>query len=181
MLCPKCGTKMIDKVCIKCGFLENGKMIKISQDNVLSDLELYEKDFHNMINNKKLLKPFLLGLLYITYKGYFVLGFVLGFIEWVISLFVFSFFYSLAYQYKFAFAFVFWLVYFLISRMFIAGVLNSFVLFLNRKKIARIKEHNPKNYRVILANHEVHGAVLIVLNILIYILIFIVFNFLMNM
>lgn len=181
MFCPKCGTKMIDKVCIKCGFLENGKKVKISQDDFSSDLELYEKDFHNMINNKKLLKPFLFGALYITYKGYFALGFVLGFIEWLISLFVFSFFYSLAYQYKFAFAFAFWFVYFLITRMFIAGVLNTFVLFLNRKKIAKIKKNHPKNYRLILANHKVHGTFLTIFNILIYILIFILFNLLMNM
>lgn len=175
MKCPKCKGKMIDDVCIKCGYMKNGKMVQINYDSTKSDLELYERDYDSMIHNKGLLKQFLLGCLYITYKGYFLIGFILTSLEWLISLFVFSFFYSLAYQYQGVFAFVFWFLYFLISRLVISGLLNTLILYLDKKEIERIKKKCPKEYKIILANHDEHGLFLVLMNILIYILMYAVY------
>ena len=58
MNCPKCNSKMIDGVCIKCGYMENGLNIKVNYDEKKSDLELFEKDYDNMMHNKGLIKPF---------------------------------------------------------------------------------------------------------------------------
>lgn len=174
MNCPKCMSKMIDGVCIKCGYMKSGGKVQINYDEKKSDLELFEKDYDKMIHNKGLLKPFLLGSLYLTYKGYFLIGFILNTIEWVISFNLFNFFGMFAYSYGFAFSLVFWIVYFLIMRFILSGFLYTFVLYLDKKRILKIKKESPENYRYILANHKVDGAFLVFLNILIYILLFVI-------
>ena len=86
MKCPKCKCQMIDGVCIKCGYMKTGVNIKINYDYSRSDLELFEKDYDNMIHNRKLLKPYLLGTLYIGYKGHLIIGVLLSFIELTVFL-----------------------------------------------------------------------------------------------
>lgn len=179
MKCPKCMSKMIDGVCIKCGYMKSGGKIKIDYDEKKSDLELYEKDYNKMIHNKGLLKPFLLGFLYVTYKGYFIIGFILTTIEWIISFNLFNFFGTFANSFKLAFSFVFWIFYFLIMRFILSGLLYPFILYLDKRRILKIKKESPENYRYILANHEVHGTFLVIMNILIYVLIYVIYLVLM--
>ena len=81
MNCPKCMSKMIDGVCIKCGYMKSGGKVQINYDEKKSDLELFEKDYDKMIHNRKLLKPYLLGTLYIGYKGHLIIGVLLSFIR----------------------------------------------------------------------------------------------------
>ncbi len=81
MKCPKCMSKMIDGVCIKCGYMENGSKVRVNYDEKKTDLEIYEKDYDDMIHNEKIWKPYLLGTFYIGYKGHVITGVLLSFIE----------------------------------------------------------------------------------------------------
>ncbi len=178
MRCPKCGSVLQGKVCIKCGYMENGNYVKYDYDNQKSDLELYEKNYNGALQNKNLMIPFLLGSLYVTYKGHFIIGFLLSFLEFGLFVLVFNFFEMFAADFQLLFALTLSIILWIFVRFIMAGVLNSFVLFLDKKDIEKIKK-KYKNYRDVLASHEVHGMFLVLMNILIYILIYGIYLFLL--
>lgn len=180
MKCPKCKCEMIDGVCIKCGYMQSGKKVNVNYDMKKSDLEIYEKDYDNMIHNKKLLKPYLLGTLYIGYKGHLIIGILLSFIELTVFYYIYRFFESLAFNYQIIFGLMMTLMLWIFVRLLLAGILNSFILYLDKKSIEKIKKNNPKNYKVILTNHNSNRTFFLFLNIVICILLFVIFMIVMS-
>lgn len=180
MKCPKCKSKMIDGVCIKCGYMKNGGMISVSYDEKKSDLEIYEKDYDDMIHNKKLWKPYLLGTFYIGYKGHVIIGVLLSFIEVVCFYYVYRFFEGFAFTFQLVFALMMSLTFWIFVRLILAGVLNTFILYLDKRSIEKIKKNNPKNYKIILASHKSNSPFLLFLNIIFCLWFFVIFTILMS-
>ena len=180
MKCPKCRSKIIDGVCIKCGYMKDGISVKINYDYQKSDLELYEKDYDKMIHNKGLLKPYLLGCLYIGYKGHLITGVLLSFIELIAFYYVYRFFEAFAFNYQMIFGFIMTLILWIFIRLILSGVLNSFILYLDKKSIEQIRKNNPKNYKVILVNHNSSRSFLLLMNIVICIFLFVIFLVVMS-
>ena len=180
MKCPKCKSKMIDGVCIKCGYMKNGESVNITYDYQKSDLELYEKDYDKMIHNKGLLKPYLLGCLYIGYKGHLITGVLLSFIELIAFYYVYRFFEAFAFNYQMIFGFIMTLILWIFIRLILSGVLNSFILYLDKKSIEQIRKNNPKNYKAILVNHNSSRSFLLLMNIVICIFLFVIFLVVMS-
>lgn len=180
MKCPKCMSKMIDGVCIKCGYIKNGARVNINYDYQKSDLELYEKDYDKMVHNKGLLKPFLLGCSYIGYKGYVIIGGLLSFIELTIFYYIYRFFEAFAFNYKMVFGLMMTLVIWVVVRLALTGVLNPFILYLDKRNVEKIKKNNSKNYKVILASHNSNRSFLLFLNIVICIFLFVIFTVVMS-
>ena len=180
MNCPKCMSKMIDGVCIKCGYMKSGGKLQINYDEKKSDLELFEKDYDKMIHNRKLLKPYLLGTLYIGYKGHLIIGVLLSFIELTVFYYIYRFFETFAFSYKMIFGLIMTLIIWIFIRLLLAGFLNSFILYLDNVAIEKIKKNNPKNYKFILANHDSDRSFFLFLNIVICIFLFVIFMVVMS-
>ena len=180
MKCPKCKSKMIDGVCIKCGYMKDGISVKVNYDYQKSDLELYEKDYDKMIHNKGLLKPYLLGCLYIGYKGHLITGVLLSFIELTVFYYIYRFFEAFAFNYQIAFGLIMTLILWIFIRLLLAGFLNSFILYLDKRSIEKIKKNSFKNYKAILVNHNSNRAFFLFVNIVICIFLFVIFFIVMS-
>ncbi len=180
MKCPKCKSKMIDGVCIKCGYMKDGISVKVNYDYQKSDLELYEKDYDKMIHNKGLLKPYLLGCLYIGYKGHLITGVLLSFIELTVFYYIYRFFEAFAFNYQIAFGLIMTLILWIFIRLLLAGFLNSFILYLDKRSIERIKKNSFKNYKAIFVNHNSNRAFFLFVNIVICIFLFVIFLIVMS-
>ena len=180
MKCPRCKCKMIDGVCIKCGYMKSGNKISVSYDDKKSDLEIYEKDYDDMIHNRKLWKPYLLGTFYIGYKGHVITGVLLSFIEVVCFYYVYRFFESFAMWYQFVFGLFMSLTLWIFVRLILAGVLNSFILYLDKRSIKKIIKVNSKNYKFILASHRSNSSFLLFLNIIFCLWFFVIFMILIS-
>lgn len=180
MKCPKCMSKMIDGVCIKCGYMENGSKVRVNYDEKKTDLEIYEKDYDDMIHNKKIWKPYLLGTFYIGYKGHVIIGVLLSFIEVICFYYCYRLLESFAYNFQFVFGFFFTFIIWIFIRLILAGVLNSFVLYLDKKSIEKIKQEKPNNYKTILFAHKSNSAFLLFWNIIFCLCFFVIFIILIN-
>lgn len=165
MKCPRCDSKMVDGVCIKCGYMKNGNIVNTDYENKKTDLEIYEKEYDDMLHNKHILKPFLLGSFYVGYKGHLIAGILLGGIESLCFYFCYRFFEGFAFNYKMVFGLIFTFMVWILIRLILAGVLNSLVLYLDKINIKKIQE--LKDYKVILAYHKSTSLFLLILNILI--------------
>ena len=182
MNCPNCGGKIFDGCCVKCGYLNNGNKISLKdKKDKNEDVKIYQKNFDIMLHNNNWYIPFIIGPLYLSYKGYLVLGAILTYLDLLIyylilmipsvlpsKLLVLPFFSQLG-MYTF-------ILYFIISKLLYSATLNSLCLELDKKKTEKIKNNNPKNYKNILAKHSNH-----VLFPIIAILILIMFLFILIM
>ena len=99
MECKKCGGKIINNCCIRCGLLTNGNMVK--QDEEVTDnhhvQRLYNKNFDTMNRNEKTYINFLLGPLYFSYRGHLILGIISVFIDYLLFYFISTFISSASY------------------------------------------------------------------------------------
>ena len=86
MNCPNCNGKIIDGCCINCGYLINGN--KIDKSNETEDKyflqKMFNDDFDTIYRNKNIFLVFILGPLYFSYRGYFIIGTMLTFIDFLI-------------------------------------------------------------------------------------------------
>ena len=175
MRCLKCSGKVIDGVCIKCGYMQNGKNVSFNYDDKKTDLEIYEKDYDDMLHNRKLWKRYLLGTFYIGYKTHLLIGVILSFIELICFYFCFRFFSSFAFAFSNIFGLTFTFIIWIFMRLILTSVLNPFILYLDKRDIKRIKKSYSKNYKLILAYHKSSSPFLLFLNILFCIMFFVIF------
>lgn len=180
MKCLRCGSKVIDGVCIKCGYMKNGKNVSFDYDEKKTDLEIFEKDYSDMLHNKKLWKPYLLGTFYVGYKGHLFIGVILSFIELICFYFCFRFFSGFAFDFSNLFGLTFTFITWIFIRLILTSILNPFIFYLDKRNIKRIKRSYPKNYKIILAYHKSSSLFLLFLNIIFCVFLFIIFTFIVD-
>lgn len=129
----------IHTFCTHCGYLDDGKQIRGFREEMASDLEIYlGNDFDKIWRNTNWLPSFILGPLYLCYRGFLLLGLLLMPLEWVfwnVMANSFSHFY-----YVLLFCSI------MISRVFFMTVNNMICIYFYQKRIARIKKKYPDTY-----------------------------------
>lgn len=145
MKCPKCNSNMMNGCCLKCGYMSNGNYVNKEEiKRNISDIELFDKDYDKMNRNSNSYLPFMLGPFYLSYKGNFWLGFFLGIFDYLIRILS-----SLT-----TIPLVCMIIYFIISRLSYLIFANQLCIFLDKKKISKIKSKYGDNYKEILNKHH---------------------------
>lgn len=155
MKCPKCGMPLMkDKVhnfCPYCGYLDDGKQIKMIVDPKETDLELLlGNDFHKITTNSTWLSCLLLGPLYFCLRGFLFLGVFLMPIEWLFWVFIISLGDVSVSIFLFFFAFCF-------TRLIFMTFSNMICIFFYERKIKKIKKQFPDCYREKLEEMDCSG------------------------
>lgn len=162
MNCPKCGGKIFDSCCVKCGYLINGNKVSLKdKKDKNEDIKIFQKNFDLMLHNNNWFISFIIGPLYLSYKGYLILGSILTYLDLLIyyvilmipsflpqELLILPFFNQLG-MYTFV-------LYFIMSKLLYAATFNSLCLKLDNKKVEKIKNKYPKDYKNALAKHTNH-------------------------
>lgn len=143
MNCPKCGKLLMKDsqhtFCPHCGYLDDGKQIHGYEEHQASDLEIYlGKDFDKFWRNENWFTSFILGPLYLCYRGFVLLGLVLMPIEWLFWDVMFHSFYN--------FRFYLLGIAILISRLFFSAVNNMICIYFYKRQIQKIKKKYPNTY-----------------------------------
>jgi len=172
MRCEKCDGKIVGGCCTKCGALQNGNQIKEVEIDKNEDLKLYNKDFDIINQNKNLFLIFLLGPLYFSYRGYFLLGTVLGIVDYLLLYYMMNnvlniIIFILGSMWVF-------LLYMFINRLFYIIFSNYLCLLIDKYKVKKIKEKYKKNYKSILKKHK-HNKYYLMLTIVVYLFLILLF------
>lgn len=74
--CPKCGFKMTDNYCVRCGYIKGGSITNIEKyDSFIAEEELVlGNDYQKVLHNENSLKIFLMGPLYFCYRKFLIVG-----------------------------------------------------------------------------------------------------------
>jgi len=172
MRCEKCDGKIVGGCCTKCGTLQNGNKIMQVEVDKNEDLKLYNKDFDIINQNKNLFLIFLLGPLYFSYRGYFLLGTVLGIVDYLLLYYMMNnvlniIIFILGSMWVF-------LLYMFINRLFYIIFSNYLCLLIDKYKVKKIKEKYKKNYKSILKKHK-HNKYYLMLTIVVYLFLILLF------
>ena len=172
MKCPECGSNIVNRCCLNCGFMTNGSHINTNDcEDKLINQKLYNKQFDTMNRNQNSFFPFLFGGLYISYHGHIFVGLLFMLIETclfkVLDILIHCF--VVLYLYRLAL----YMLFILVSRLLIAAVSNGVCLYLDNYKINKIIKKYPKNYKEKLFNHYNFGMVKVLITIVLYILLYI--------
>jgi len=172
MRCEKCDGKIVGGCCTKCGTLQNGNKIMQVEVDKNEDLKLYNKDFDIINQNKNLFLIFLLGPLYFSYRGYFLLGTVLGIVDYLLLYYMMNnvlniIIFILGSMWVF-------LLYMFINRLFYIIFSNYLCPLIDKYKVKKIKEKYKKNYKSILKKHK-HNKYYLMLTIVVYLFLILLF------
>lgn len=145
MKCPNCGMDMKRHFCVHCGYMTNGIIINTKKPIEYTLLEIYfGKYYDKIIRNENWLIAGLLGPTYILSHNYFLVGILLIILDTIISLF----FYVLNHAILLPFVIILAnYVYVFFNRLLWATIGNSIYLNLLSRKLIKIKEKFPNNYK----------------------------------
>lgn len=163
MNCPKCNVKMVKGCCLKCGYMENGNVIREHEpiDNHVNE-HLFNKDFDKMYRNENSLLPLFLGGLYVSYRGYLIIGIIINVLELVcfnILIRTLNGIYILM-----AFTPIIFLLTFIFERLILGAIENSLCLYLDNLKIKYIIKRKKDNYKKYLLRHKNRHILYIIIN-----------------
>lgn len=169
MKCEKCGGKIIDGSCIKCGYLVTGEQIEEKNIDKYEDLKLFNGDFDIINRNKKQYLPFIFGPIYISYRGHLIMGTILGLIDYLL-------FYLIVINNMFMLFSNILMIYIsiFINRIFWATISNSICLLLDKLKVKQIKNKYKNNYKIKLKKYK-HHKIYALITILIYLILILAF------
>lgn len=169
MKCPKCNSEIMDGCCIKCGYLLNGNQIEEKDADKFKEQKIFNKDFDKINRNKNLLLVWILGPLYFSYRGYFLMGTILGIIDY----FVFYWFMNIITLNLFGntpLVFLFLLV----DRLIYVVFANYICLLIDKIKIKLIMKTYKDNYIDKLRKYK-HKKIYLLFTIVIYIVLIFLF------
>ncbi len=171
--CPKCGFKMTDNYCLKCGYTKNifiNNMDKYKEN--ISDIELYFKDSYSSIlhseNNKKI---FLLGPIYLSYRNNFILGILFCILEFFSSFYLAKKFLAMFIA---LYIFIFNIIFLRFLYMFFFDLI---VLEMGKLKIKKMSKKYKDNYYEKLENSRPNSLIKAILSIILWALIIYLFAY----
>ena len=167
MNCSKCNGKIVDGCCIKCGHLDNGNNIQKKEVDKNEDLKLFNKDFDIIAQNKNLLLIFMLGPLYFSYRGYFIIGTILGIIDYLMLYYIMNLSEILIIIFG---SFQILMLYLSINRLIYIIFSNYLCIIIDKIKIKRIKKKYNKKYKEKLKSYK-HNKYYLLLTLLVYLII----------
>ena len=126
-----------------------------------------------MNQNENKILTMLMGPIYISYKGYLVLGVILSILD-IFFMYLTTYIFSLI-PCTISLAFLGFILYLLISRIIFMSFLNSLCLYIDNLKIKRIVKKYKNDYKNKLYKHN-NKIIFMILNILIYIIVIILVN-----
>lgn len=169
MKCTNCGGKIIDGCCISCGRLTNGNIVDVNKEteDKFYLQKLFNDNFDIIYRNKSLFLVFVLGPLYFSYRGYFIIGTIFTFIDFliycfngmIISVFVVN---PILASILRTFGIIFY-------RLIYCIFANTVCCLIDNLKIKRIKRKYKENYIKRLANYK-HRRIYLLLTILFYLI-----------
>lgn len=163
--CPKCGFLMRDKYCLKCGYIDERFVDEITKDTS-SDMELLLKDdYQKIIHYNNSILIFIMGPLYLVYRGFILLGtimfildiFIRYYISTVLSYCLDTF--MLGIQGEISPVIYFWFLIRLIYVLF----LDVIVVKLSKEKIKIYKNSFPNKYKTFLELINVNNYFLVII------------------
>lgn len=85
MRCLRCNSELYKGTCIRCGYMENGNTINISEneEEKFYDQKLFNEKFDKLYRNENTLLPFILGPLYFSFRGHLLFGTLLGILDFL--------------------------------------------------------------------------------------------------
>ncbi len=174
MNCPNCNGKIIDGCCINCGYLINGN--KIDKSNETEDKyflqKMFNDDFDTIYRNKNIFLVFILGPLYFSYRGYFIIGTMLTFIDFLIYCFNVTIVNRFVLNSIFSTPLIIFCVVF--SRTIYCLFANTICLLIDKIKIKVIKKIYKDKY-IEKINDYKHRKIYLILTVLFYLVPIILF------
>lgn len=170
MKCPKCEIELINGCCLRCGYLPNGNQIKYNYETIdkFKEQKLFNKNFDTMYRNEKLYINFILGPLYFSYRGHFILGTISVFIDFLLFWLVGNI------AAMFSFFPIIMCVYMAINRIIYSGFSNVICLLIDNIRIKSIKKRCKDNYLEKLKDYK-HKKIYLLLTILFYLIPIVIF------
>ena len=143
MNCPRCGKLLMKDChhtfCPHCGYLDDGEQIHGYEEHQASDLEIYlGKDFDKIWRNENWFTSFILGPLYLCYRGFILLGLILMPLEWL--------FWDVMFHSFSRFRYYLLGIAVLISRLLFSAVNNMICIYFYNRQIKKIKKKHPDTY-----------------------------------
>ena len=150
MFCPNCGIQMKTNYCTHCGYMRNGQFIEPDKEIDEGLLSYYfgpKYEYYNR-NNNWLLSG-LLGPIYIFCHNYYLIGILLFLVDMIISMAVFIVNHMIVYD---KISMVLDIAYIVVNRFIWATIGNMIYLKLTNRKLKKIKDQYPNNYKEIIQN-----------------------------
>ena len=169
MECTNCGGKIIDGCCICCGQLTNGNVVDVNKqtEDKFYLQKLFNDNFDIIYRNEKLFLIFVLGPLYFSYRGYFIVGTIFTFIDTLInilSMYIISIFIKNPTLLNIIVAF-----YLMFNRLVYCTFANSICILIDNLKIKRIKRKYKEKYMEKIVNYR-HRKICLLLTVLFYLI-----------
>ena len=173
MKCPNCNKEMKNNYCMVCGYMQNGNFVGECINEKNNDIKIYQKNFDIMNQNENKILTMLMGPIYMSYKGYLVLGVILSILD-IFFMYLTIYIFSLI-PFTISLSFLGFILYLLISRIIFMSFFNSLCLYIDNIKIKRIVKKYKNSYKNKLYKHN-NKIIFMILNILIYIIVIILVN-----
>lgn len=145
MKCPNCGMDMKKFFCFHCGYMTNGIIINTKKPIEYTLLEIYfDKKYDKIIRNENWFISGILGPVYILSHNYFLIGALLIVLDTMVSIFFCVLNHALLMPLVIVLANY---CYAFFNRLLWATIGNSIYLKLLSKKLIKLKEKYPSNYK----------------------------------
>lgn len=159
MKCPKCHNEMKDNCCMRCGYMNNGNYVTcIDKEPKNKDMYIYNKNFEAMYRNENVIIPMIFGGLYLAYVGHIISGILLIIIDFFLWYFTNLFLSCIPIIGQLYIPNQ--IIYIVVTRMIFGAIINPYALWLDRRKVDRIKKKYPTCYEKKLIRH--HHSILYV-------------------
>ena len=166
MKCPKCGKNIKKNYCMFCGYmLDTGNYIDKNKKGEVTLLETYlGYKYDRIVRNKNWLSTLLLGSLYISVKGFMIQGLLL----FLLDLFLFYCFFTFNNYFPLpGFGLILNILLIITNRVIWMTLDNMIYIKLLERKLNKIKESNPDNYREIIDNisrshNDIYSSILVI-------------------
>lgn len=166
--CPKCGFKMTDNYCVKCGYVSKVFIYDLDKYDLVNDVYRYMKDsYQKVIYNKNLLLIFILGPMYFSYFKFYIMGFMLFVLELIVAYFINNLFMYSRYE-------LYYLLFYYFCVRLLYIIFSNFVLLkLIRRRLNRWKQRD--DYKIKISNSTACSIFSLLGSVLLIILILVVF------
>lgn len=148
MYCKKCGRKLVKKICIHCGLMDNGVYVDTKKPIKENDLEKYlDKEYDKIMRNQNWIVSGIFGPIYILCRGNILVGLLLTILDIFLLIFFICFNNWALFVYM---IYVLDFVVVIINRVIWATFANPIYIYLVSWKINKVKNRYPNNYENIL-------------------------------